>query len=293
MQIDGAIKVSELNGIDPTEWAEDLVFFDDDAAISGPKQFDDLLVPRLRSSEIQSGTTFPDLTKQVEGAIRLAGDEALDFKVNFAEVEVTGDVQIGGLINGNTFPEDYITLKGQQHLPGEYSINHLVSKDQIELKEGGTVNGWNLASLFNDSWLLDRPTRLEGKKIFAGPVQILGSDLNVMRTVNGLDLSEEAVSLQKDSLIFGTPIFRELNVVGNVNNAGLTNDINISALASRALYVDEPIVSSGRWKVGNKVSVEGDEFLLTKTAQLNGHQIKDLIDSPETKSEEDGEELVS
>ena len=66
----------------------------------------------------------------------------------------------------------------------------------------------------------------------------------------------------------GAPHFRDLTVRGNVVNVGLTNDIDLADLASRALYLDEPINTNAVWSMENAV-LHGGNFLLPVEAKIN------------------------
>lgn len=66
----------------------------------------------------------------------------------------------------------------------------------------------------------------------------------------------------------GAPHFIDLVVSDSVANVQLTNDINLTDLAARALYLDEPINTNGTWKM-TKASVHGGSFLLPVEAKIN------------------------
>lgn len=70
--------------------------------------------------------------------------------------------------------------------------------------------------------------------------------------------------------LLGAPHFKDLTVSGNVVNVGLTNDIDLADLASRALYLDEPINTNAVWSIENSPTFlhEGN-FLLPVEAKIN------------------------
>lgn len=57
-------------------------------------------------------------------------------------------------------------------------------------------------------------------------------------------------------------------------NVGLTNDIDLTDLASRALYLDAPINTNAVWSMENAM-IHGGNFLLPVEAKIN-----DVIDNP-------------
>jgi len=68
--------------------------------------------------------------------------------------------------------------------------------------------------------------------------------------------------------MLGSPHFSDLTVSGNVVNVGLTNDIDLADLASRALYLDAPINTNAVWSIGNAM-IHGGNFLLPVEAKIN------------------------
>lgn len=68
--------------------------------------------------------------------------------------------------------------------------------------------------------------------------------------------------------LLGAPQFSDLTISGNVVNVGLTNDIDLADLASRALYLDAPINTNAVWSLGNAI-IHGGNFLLPVEAKIN------------------------
>lgn len=66
----------------------------------------------------------------------------------------------------------------------------------------------------------------------------------------------------------GSPILADLAVHGEVINVELTNDVDFTDLAVRALYLDQPINTNGTWYV-LKATVHGGNFLLPIEAKIN------------------------
>lgn len=66
----------------------------------------------------------------------------------------------------------------------------------------------------------------------------------------------------------GAPILTDLAVNGNVTNVKLTNDVDLTDLATRALYLDEPINTNGTWNM-KRATVHGGSFLLPIEAKIN------------------------
>lgn len=71
----------------------------------------------------------------------------------------------------------------------------------------------------------------------------------------------------------GAPEWKDVVVTGDVRGVGLTNDINLAALADQALYIDTPISTNAKW-TSKKVSVQNGQLLLPVEATLNGESFR-------------------
>lgn len=115
-------------------------------------------------------------------------------------------------------------------------------------------------------------------------------NLRVAQKVNGVpDFSQEVISLatdgiihgncinarfysnqtnQKQFLFLGAPHFSDFSVSGDIVNIRLTNDIDLSDLAARTLYLDSPIETDAVWSMNNTFLL-GESFLLPIEAKIN------------------------
>ncbi|GFU28088.1 hypothetical protein TNCV_3153991 [Trichonephila clavipes] len=118
-----------------------------------------------------------------------------------------------------------------------------------------------------------RQTMAHGSFIFKNKVVVQG-DLNLYGTVNGIDISEEVITLNGNHNITGKKSFQNGIVATDVNTIYL-DEINIDQLYNQAL------TKSGDQEIaGTKTFIGG---LITNNiilnGLLNGHNVKALADS--------------
>lgn len=149
----GELTVERLNGVDVIEFAEDVVLHDSDAVITGRKSVDDAHFRQLSAGHIQCQNVVPDIMFAADNIIRLDRDQLVKATIIFDEIVVDGDVQLGGRLNGHSFPDGYLLLDVDQELPFDYTIDHLVTRGDIELGKDALVDGYHLKAECNNTWM--------------------------------------------------------------------------------------------------------------------------------------------
>lgn len=69
-------------------------------------------------------------------------------------------------------------------------------------------------------------------------------------------------------MFLGAPDWKNVIVRGDLVGVGLTNDVNLAALAGQALYVDTSIQTNAKWTT-KKVTLQKGHLLLPVEATVN------------------------
>lgn len=267
IEVVGALNVAELNNVNIKKFLDDLVLLDVDANITAKKNFIDLKTARLSTRNLSSNSVYPDVMGTARQAIRLDVNDTVNGTIVFATVMVSKNVQTSRL-NNQHFPSGFVSLDGDQELSETLEVDKITMLGDILLEDGARVNGLDLKVECTNTWMVDGDEIVESNKVFQGQIEMLGN-LRVAQKVNGVpDFSQEVISLATDGIIHGAPHFSDFSVSGDIVNIRLTNDIDLSDLAARTLYLDSPIETDAVWSM-NKTFLLGESFLLPIEAKIN------------------------
>ena len=206
--MDGELTAGHVNGVNLLNFANDVVLCDEDAVIPSKKIFDQLEISQLSSINgvIHSDSVSPDVVQTSADAVRLDRDEIITGPVTFIEpIRVTGNVYLSAL-NGRNFPNDYVTLDGDQELFGSsFTVNRISVLEGIEFAQGARLNGLNLSAECANTWMIDDDAvKLHSTKTFQGKLHFM-EDISVNGTINKRsDFAQEVVELAKGGTIHGT-----------------------------------------------------------------------------------------
>jgi len=153
-QVDGILNATDLNGVDPVAFSNDVVLLDVDAEIEAKKNFETLKVNLLTAPEIICKSVHPDVIRTAAEAVKLDhNNEMVTGPVHFEDLVVKGDVELSTL-NGRSFPDGFLMLDGDQDLPSSLVADRVSVLGDIQLLKGARINGLDLDAEIANTWMV-------------------------------------------------------------------------------------------------------------------------------------------
>ncbi|XP_078607721.1 uncharacterized protein LOC144879805 isoform X1 [Branchiostoma floridae x Branchiostoma japonicum] len=245
--VDGNVEMGmyrEIDGIDVSEFANQVVLLSENQTINGSLIFEDLtidgdlitegLVNGVDIVDLADNAVYKDTDQVIHGVKIFNGTEGL-------LLNITGDMTVEGQLNGYFVPDDYITTSTEQTVTGSLTITgdlHVTGDIETEGGLGWTEDGqvtW--IDLSEDAVLVYGDQNITGHKTFTNNIGIEGDmDMSEDVTIDGVDVSElEEKSAKKNeaTIIEDFVTFQnDVNATDVILNSTL-NDIDVSEFAEQ------------------------------------------------------------
>lgn len=174
---------------------------------------------------------------------------------SFESLSFENGATLNGLLAGVDITElwkSYFSLSKDQHLTGNVGFESSVTFENLECEEirldRGKINGIDLET-FQDSVLLHEADQEIVFPIQFETLKVRHLELSENSMVNGMDLSEVAMTLHGDNVFKGDLMIGEVNAEELIiENNTLISGVNLKEWIANAVYVDRPDELSGNFQ---------------------------------------------
>ncbi|XP_066289227.1 uncharacterized protein [Branchiostoma lanceolatum] len=234
----------EIDGIDVSEFVNQVVLLNENQTINGSLIFDDLtvtgdlitegLVNGVDIVDLADNAVYKDTNQVIYGVKIFNGTKGV-------LLNITGDMTVDGQLNGYFVPDDYITTSTDQTVTGSLTITgdmHVSGDIEMDGGVGWTEDGqMTWIDLSEDAVLVYGDQNITGHKTFTNNITVEGDiDMSEGITIDGVDVSEldeKSAKKNEATVIEDFVIFqKDVNVTDVILNSTL-DDIDISEFAEQ------------------------------------------------------------
>ncbi|XP_041472236.1 uncharacterized protein LOC121421557 [Lytechinus variegatus] len=201
------------------------IVFENDVSVTG-----DITVNPTETVDTVDLSELKSIAKLVDEPFTLPNAVTFEKPVTFDDVlDITGTVHDK---NVQTWAPTVLRLDGTQTITGNHMIEGSLSANEISVPstlQTITAYGINVNTFVADAVKLQGDRTITGSKTFMNDVTVEKS-ITVSGTVDGIDISDEIVTLDGAQTISGAKTFDTCDVqtAGNILISGSVNDIEIS-----------------------------------------------------------------
>ena len=204
------------------------------------------------------------------------------------DVVMSGDLEIGNLLNNIAVPKDLIDSKSDQSIDSGKTFQEAIFLESIKLS--GSLNGIDLK---NESLSLSKPETIFELKTFASSINADEVIVKgVIDSINVTDLEQETLDKFSEQNITGKKILEQGSEVnGNIAVSNSTNSLNIDSMSSRIVsfkggktalpdgiafngkvHIRGNLTVTGKIEMGN-LSFPGDIVLISEKQEITGKKV--------------------
>eukprot|EP00794_Sanderia_malayensis_P006818 gene6818-7587_t len=219
-----------------------------------------------------------NLTKLKTEALYLFGDQTVYGVYHFGQVNINGNADIQGKVNGIDLSKETVPLIGNVTLGEKTFANH------VNLRQGlfvdGLVDNVNLTKLANDAVYLHGRQIIHARKSFIGVLKLSGN-LKLDGFIDGVNVTElksTALSKHGDQVITGVFVFNNtVEFTKLCTILGLLNNVNLTIFSKNVVTKSTAQVIRGT-KIFNVVTVYGDVFAkrIETSGKINGVDVRKM-----------------
>ncbi|XP_014676217.1 PREDICTED: uncharacterized protein LOC106816174 [Priapulus caudatus] len=193
---------------------------------------------------------------------------------------VEGDISVATTVNDVKLSDQVITLDGPTNITGLKSFSSVHVTGDISLSgASGTVNGFDIAALEADTLKTYGNQTISGAKTFLADA-VFRSAVSVDATVDGINLSADAVSLDGTYSFDGSKTFTNaVTVNNNLIVTGNVIDRDFATQLSKVVFRDSPQTVIATWDFSQNFFFEEPvtfDANVTISGLIDSVQIQDL-----------------
>ena len=231
---------NNVNDINLTFLMEDALVKQGDQQICQRKTFESFFIVngdkcifnKINLLGLVNEVNVTDLNLQ---AVKLTEQQELRGNYNFLEkLIVNGNLTINKTINNMSLSHDFMLTYSDQKVKGSMRFNKGVISNDVTVN--GLVDKVNVTELTETRFSLQQNDTIYGQLYFNDTQfsKVIVFPQNA--TINGIDVSEELIDINKDEEIQGKKIFNQVFVRQDLNGTtGIVNGVNLREINQKAL----------------------------------------------------------
>ena len=261
--------INTVNGINLTFLIEDALVKHGDQQICQRKNFESLFIVngnkcifnKINISGLVNEVNVTNLNLQ---AVKLTEQQELQGNYNFSEkFIVNGNLTINDKINNMSLPNDFMLTYSDQKVNGSMTFNKGVISNDVTVH--GLVDKVNVTEIKETRFSLQQNDTIYGKLHFNDTQFSKQVVFPQNATINGIDISEELIDINKTEEIQGKKIFSQVLVRQNLNGTtGIINGVNLREIDQKALRNESSTVQLLKMDqlFTNNLTIRGTYFSL-------------------------------
>lgn len=223
-----------IDGVNITKLADDAIYVDGmNQSITGNVSFENL---HVASNIFTTTLNNKNITKIVEDALMLIGDQEIKGNQQIGNLTVLGDVELQKYLNGFNFTDEVVLLNKEAILKSEKSFTNTLKVDNLNIAE--FVNNLNLTDIAANSLYVNKDSTVSGNITFLKDLLINGN-LFVEGLIDGINLTElieNAFLKDSNENISSSIYFDDVVFTDVVRSSDLFDGVNLEAFERNVIY---------------------------------------------------------
>ena len=223
-----------IDGVNITKLADDAIYLDGmNQSITGNLSFENL---HVASNIFTTTLNNKNITKIVEEALMLTGDQEINGNHQISNLTVTGDVEFQKYLNGFNFTDEVVLLNKEATLKSEKSFTNTLKVDNLNIAE--FVNNLNLTNIAENSLYVNKDSAVSGNITFLKDLLINGNLLveGLMNGINLTELIENAILKDSNENISSSVFFDDAVFTNVVRSSDLFDGVNLKDFERNVIY---------------------------------------------------------